>query len=161
MKGETRDATEASLEASGTPFQKSWTNDILCYPHFFAMQLTLEDDLVSAARLTEGQARLTLALNLFAEDRLTLAQAARLAGLNRLAFQGELAARQIASHVGAEEFASDGESIGERRREGPGISDKPWMALRGSACFLGDPFAPVVSEEEILVLQKAETGVGS
>ena len=71
------------------------------------MQLTLEKDLVSAARLTEGQARLTLALNLFAEDRLTLAQAARLSGLNRLAFQGELAARRIPQHYGEEELESD------------------------------------------------------
>ncbi len=78
------------------------------------MQLILEDDLVSAARLTEGQARLTLALSLFAEDRLTLAQAARLSGLNRLAFQGELAARQIPQHYSEEELASDLAVLRER-----------------------------------------------
>lgn len=125
------------------------------------MQLTLEDDLVSAARLTEGQARLTLALNLFAEDRLTLAQAARLSGLNRLAFQGELAARQIPQHYGEEELAGNLATIGERQRERAQTGDRPWLALRGSACFVGDPFAPVVSEEEIVVLQKAESGTGS
>ncbi len=78
------------------------------------MQLTLDDDLVNSARLTEAQARLTLALNLFAEDRLTLAQAARLAGLNRLAFQGELSARQIPQHYGEEELAGDLAVLRER-----------------------------------------------
>ena len=78
------------------------------------MQLTLEEDLVSAARLTEAQARLALALSLFVEDRLTLAQAARLAAMNRLAFQGELAAREIPQHYGEEELAGDLAVLRER-----------------------------------------------
>lgn len=59
------------------------------------MQLILDDDLVHAARLTEAEARLMIALYLLTENRLTLAQAARLAGLNPLAFQDELAARHL------------------------------------------------------------------
>ncbi len=59
------------------------------------MQLILDDDLVRAARLTEAEARLMIALYLLTENRLTLAQAARLAGLNPLAFQDELAARHL------------------------------------------------------------------
>ena len=59
------------------------------------MQLILDDDLVRAARLTEAEARLMIALYLFTENRLTLAQAARLAGLNPLAFQDELTVRHL------------------------------------------------------------------
>jgi predicted HTH domain antitoxin len=132
-----------------------WSSTLL------TMQLTLEDDLVSAARLTEAQARLTLALNLFAEDRLTLAQTARLSGLDRLAFQRELAAWQIPRHYGEEELSSDLAANGDRHCENAQTGNNPWMALRGSACFVGDPFAPVVSEEEIVVLQKVGSSVGS
>jgi hypothetical protein len=34
--------------------------------------------------------------------------------------------------------------------------DKPWLALRGSGHFIGDPFAPVLSEEEIVILQNPD-----
>ncbi len=78
------------------------------------MQITFEDNLVNAARLTEAQVRLTVALSLFAEERLTLAQAARLAGTNRLAFQRELAERHIPLHYGMEELASDVAVLRER-----------------------------------------------
>lgn len=83
------------------------------------MQLTLEDDLVHSARLTESEARLALALSLFAEERLTLAQSARLAGLDRFAFQRELAARQIPLHYGEEELAGDLAVLRERGIELP------------------------------------------
>ncbi len=31
--------------------------------------------------------------------------------------------------------------------------DKPWLALRGQATWKGDPFAPVVEEDEIEALK--------
>ncbi len=96
------------------------------------MTLTLEDGMAQAARLPEltpEQTRLALAVGLFAEGRLTLTQAAALAGLDCLIFQQRLAARSI--------------PFGNVRTAG-----KPWLSLRGSAHFVGDPFAPVVSEEE-------------
>lgn len=57
--------------------------------------------------LTEDQARLAFAVGLFAQERLTLAQGASLAGMDRLAFQQELAAREIPIHYGSREFAED------------------------------------------------------
>lgn len=111
------------------------------------MAFIVEDGLAQAAHLsdlTPEQTRLALAVGLFAEDCLTLVQAAALAGQDRLSFQQRLAARGISLH-------------GIRE----GLEDRPWMALRGSACFVGDPFAPVVTEEEVAVLQGAESGVGS
>jgi predicted HTH domain antitoxin len=74
------------------------------------MPFTLEDDLAQAAHLsdlTPEQTRLALAVGLFAEDRLTLAQAAALAGLDRLAFQRHLAARGIPLRYQQEGFDMD------------------------------------------------------
>ena len=74
------------------------------------MAFTLEDDLAQAARLPEltpEQTRLALAVGLFAEERLTLAQAAALAGLDRLGFQRHLATRGIPLHYGEEGFDLD------------------------------------------------------
>lgn len=31
--------------------------------------------------------------------------------------------------------------------------DKPWLALRGTGAFAGDPFAPVLAESEIEALK--------
>ena len=137
----------------------------ICGTLFSVMPFTLEDDLAQAARLDEltpEQTRLVLAVGLFAENRQTLAQAAALAGLDRITFQRHLAARGIPLHYGPEGFDLDLAAIKERpdKDENP-AAGKPWLALRGSARFVGDPFAPVVSEEEISVLQKAESGVGS
>ena len=120
------------------------------------MQVTVSDDLAAAARLAElsdGEAQRAWIIGLFAEQRLSLVQAAQLAGLDRLSFQRPLAVHGI-TLVSAEK-----ESVGKNATPMP--LDKPWLALRGSASFVGDPFAPVVSEDEIVVLQKAEDGVES
>ena len=74
------------------------------------MQINVQDALVQDAHLetlTEEEARFALAVGLFAEERLTLAQAARFAGLDILGFQGELAARKIPVHYGPDDFADD------------------------------------------------------
>ena len=128
------------------------------------MPFTLEDDLAQAAHLDEltpEQTRLVLAVGLFAENRQTLAQAAALAGLDRIVFQRHLAARGIPLHYGREGFDMDLAAIKERHGGDEGAAGKPWLALRGSARYVGDPFAPVVSEEEISVLQKATDDVSS
>jgi len=71
------------------------------------MTLTLSDDLVHAARLTEAQLLQELAVALFQAERLTLAQAARMADMDRIAFQHLLASRKIPLHYGPEDFAED------------------------------------------------------
>ena len=82
------------------------------------MQITVQDDLVHDAHLdtlTEDEARLVFAVGLFAQERLTLAQGARFAGLDFLAFQRELALREIPVHYGPKEFAED---LADLDREG-------------------------------------------
>jgi predicted HTH domain antitoxin len=71
------------------------------------MTLTLSDDLVHAARLTGAQLLQELAVALFQTERLTLAQAARLAEMDRIAFQHLLASRKIPLHYGSEDFEED------------------------------------------------------
>jgi predicted HTH domain antitoxin len=71
------------------------------------MQLTVSEDIVLSASLSEAEVRLTLALALFRDERITLAQAARLSGVDRLTFQHHLASRHIPLHYGEEEFAGD------------------------------------------------------
>ena len=48
-----------------------------------------------------------LALTLFQQERLTLAQASRLAEMSQLAFQSLLAERRIPIHYGVQEFRED------------------------------------------------------
>lgn len=33
------------------------------------------------------------------------------------------------------------------------VDEKPWLKLRGSVTWLGDPFAPVIDEDEIEALK--------
>jgi predicted HTH domain antitoxin len=65
--------------------------------------------------LIEPELRQEPALVLFQQDRLTLAQSARLAGLSRLAFQKLLADRQIPIRYGVEEFRED---VDDRTKRG-------------------------------------------
>ena len=75
------------------------------------MPVTIPDDVLSAARLTEQQLKQELALTLFREERLTLAQASRLAETSQLAFQSLLAERKIPIHYGVDEFREDLQTI--------------------------------------------------
>lgn len=71
------------------------------------MPVTIPDDVLAAAHLSEAELRRELAVALFREERLTLAQASRLAQVDYLAFQAVLAQREIPVHYGIEEFHED------------------------------------------------------
>ncbi|WP_301951421.1 UPF0175 family protein [Microcystis aeruginosa] len=51
--------------------------------------------MLSATSMTEAEMRQEIAVMLFHKEKLTLAQASRFAGINRIAFQHLLASRQI------------------------------------------------------------------
>ena len=55
------------------------------------MNVAIPDDLAASAGLTEAEARAELAVSLYKNERLTLAQAARFAGVDRVAFYRLLA----------------------------------------------------------------------
>jgi len=71
------------------------------------MPVTISDEVLVAARISEPELKRELALTLFQQERLTLAQASRLAEMGQLAFQALLAERQIPVHYGIEEFRDD------------------------------------------------------
>ena len=71
------------------------------------MAVTIPDDIVQATRMTEGELRQEIALLLFQREKLTLAQASRLAGASRLQFQHLLASRQIPVHYDEADFEAD------------------------------------------------------
>jgi len=71
------------------------------------MPVTISDEVLNAAHISEPELKQELALALFQQERLTLAQASRLAEMTQLAFQALLADRQIPIHYGVEEFHED------------------------------------------------------
>ena len=71
------------------------------------MSVTIPDEILQAAHMSEGELRQEMAILLFQKDRLTLAQASRLAGMDQLRFQHLLASRDIPVHYDVEEFEQD------------------------------------------------------
>lgn len=57
--------------------------------------------------MTDAELKQEIAVMLFQKDKLTLAQASHLAGINRIAFQHLLASRQIPVHYGVDDFEQD------------------------------------------------------
>ena len=71
------------------------------------MSLIIPDDILQAARMSEQELRREIAVLLFQQEKLTLAQASRLAGMNRLQFQHLLASRLIPVHYDVAELEED------------------------------------------------------
>jgi predicted HTH domain antitoxin len=71
------------------------------------MPVTIPDEVLAAAHISGPELKQELALTLFQQERLTLAQASRLAEIGQLAFQALLAGRQIPIHYAIEEFHED------------------------------------------------------
>ena len=80
------------------------------------MPLTIPDDVLAAAHLSESELKRELAVALFRQERLTLAQASRLGEMTQLAFQALLAERNIPIHYGSEEFSEDLRTISQMER---------------------------------------------
>jgi predicted HTH domain antitoxin len=71
------------------------------------MVVYIPDTYLEEAHLTATQVKLELAIWLFQQEHLTMAQAARLAGLHRMQMQRELGRRKIPIHYGIEELQAD------------------------------------------------------
>lgn len=80
-----------------------------------SVPVTISDEVLAAARISELELKRELALTLFQQERLTLAQASRFAEMNHLAFQALLADRRIPIHYGIAEFRED---LGTLRQTG-------------------------------------------
>jgi predicted HTH domain antitoxin len=80
------------------------------------VSVIIPDDVLHAAKMSEAELRQELAVLLFERERLTLAQAARLAGMERLRFQHLLASRGIPLHYDVAEFEADLRTLRELGR---------------------------------------------
>jgi predicted HTH domain antitoxin len=71
------------------------------------MSVTIPDDVLRTARMSEAELRREIAVMLFQRERMTLAQAARFADMDRLRFQHLLASREISVHYDVAGFKAD------------------------------------------------------
>jgi predicted HTH domain antitoxin len=71
------------------------------------MSLVISDDILQSARMSEDELKQEIAVMLFQRDKLTLAQAGRLAEMTRYQFQHLLSSRQIPVHYDVEDFEED------------------------------------------------------
>jgi len=71
------------------------------------MIVEIPDQVINQSGLSAGEILLKVAIVLFQEEKLTLGQASRLAGLHQFEFQKELAAREIPVHYGEEDYQND------------------------------------------------------
>jgi predicted HTH domain antitoxin len=71
------------------------------------MTITIPDSVLESARMSEAELRQEIAIVLYEKEKLTLAQASRLAEMDHLRFQYLLASRGLTMHYGVEEFEQD------------------------------------------------------
>jgi predicted HTH domain antitoxin len=72
-----------------------------------AMSVIISDEVLTSTRMTESEIKQEIAIKLFQKEKLTLAQASRLAEMHRVAFQHLLGSRHIPMHYGVEDLEQD------------------------------------------------------
>jgi predicted HTH domain antitoxin len=80
------------------------------------MPVTISDEVLTAAHISEPKLKQEVALTLFQQERLTLAQASRVAEMSQLAFQALLAERRIPIHYGVDELREDLQTLRQTER---------------------------------------------
>lgn len=79
------------------------------------MTIEISDSIAKTANISSQDILLRVAILLFAEEKVTLGQAAEIAGLPQFLFQKELGKRKIPIHYGIEEYKRDLETIAKMR----------------------------------------------
>ena len=78
--------------------------------------LEIPQDILDSARLSPADARLELAVALYAQQRLAIGKARELAGLSLWEFRQVLGSRGIAPHYGADDLEDDMSSLREQNQ---------------------------------------------
>jgi len=78
------------------------------------MDLVISEDTIRAAHTSANELKQEIAVMLFGQDRLTLVQAAEVAGMSPFAFQHLLASREIGPHYDTDDFEEDLETLRDR-----------------------------------------------
>ena len=76
------------------------------------MIVEIPDQAIRQSGLSSQEILLKVGVLLFQEEKLTLGQASKLAGLQQFEFQKELAKRDIAIHYGEEDYENDLQTVG-------------------------------------------------
>lgn len=74
--------------------------------------LVISKDILQKVKMTPAQLAVEVAIYLYAQKKLTMGQAKRLAGLDQLAFQEALAKRNINIHYDMADVLKDIENLG-------------------------------------------------
>lgn len=69
--------------------------------------MTIPDEILQAAHMSEAEMLQEIAVLLYTREKVTLALASRLAGMDRLRFQHLLASRGIPVNYGVSDFEQD------------------------------------------------------
>jgi predicted HTH domain antitoxin len=77
------------------------------------MTIVISNEVLQNVEMSEEQMLQEIAIMLFQQERFTLAQASRFAGMNQLKFQKLLASRQIPLHYDIAELREDVQSLAE------------------------------------------------
>ncbi|NES23966.1 MAG: UPF0175 family protein [Symploca sp. SIO3E6] len=77
------------------------------------MAVLILDDILRTTRMSETELIQEIAIMLFQKEKLTLAQASRLAQMPRMQFQHLLASRQIPVHYDVAELEADVQTLQE------------------------------------------------
>jgi predicted HTH domain antitoxin len=75
------------------------------------VNIEIQDDVLGDVSLTPAQARLELAVGLFAGRRVSLGRAARVSGIPQAEFLRELGRREIPIHYDPDDFEADLKTI--------------------------------------------------
>ncbi|MBR8838254.1 MAG: UPF0175 family protein [Stigonema ocellatum SAG 48.90 = DSM 106950] len=80
------------------------------------MIIFIPDDILQAAGISEAELKLEIAIMLFQQEKISIGKARRLAGMNLIEFQREIASRGICIHYDVEEFEADLKTLREMGR---------------------------------------------
>jgi predicted HTH domain antitoxin len=75
------------------------------------MSIVIPDEVIRSSHMSPEELRQEIALMLFQKEKLTLAQASKLAGMSRLQFQHLLSSRKIDVHYDVAELDADLETL--------------------------------------------------
>lgn len=75
------------------------------------MSLMISDEVLQAAKMTEGDLRREIAVLLFQQERITLGKASTLVGMNQIEFQRLLSDRDICIHYDVADYEADIQSL--------------------------------------------------
>jgi len=80
------------------------------------MSVIVPDEILATTGLSDSEMKQEIAIMLFAQEKLTLAQASRFTGVDRMTFQHLLASRKIPVHYDESDFEKDLENLREMGR---------------------------------------------